>query len=256
MIKVAFAGKGGVGKTTLAAVFIKALSKDVSKVLAVDCDPVASLGRFLGIKEADKIVPIVEMKELIKERTQASPERAFYKLNPQVDDIPDRFSKEIDNIKLIVMGTVKAGGGGCICPESTFLKALLNRLLLQKNESVVMDMEAGVEHLGRATAKFVDHLFIVIEPDLGSIEAAKKIARLASDIKIKQVSVILNKVRENEDLEFVRDKIDPLSLMGSIPFDPGLLRLVMLKEMDIEKTKVYSAVLEIKNNILRERVQR
>jgi CO dehydrogenase maturation factor len=250
-IKLAFSGKGGVGKTTLAALFINALSRDMEEILAVDCDPVANLGRFLGIKDADKIVPIVEMKELINERMEVSADRAFYKLNPKVDDIPDKFARKRDNIKLIVMGTVKAGGSGCMCPESGFLKALLSRLLLEKDESVVMDMEAGVEHLGRATAGFVDNLFIVIEPSSGSIDAGKKIASLAEDLKIKGISVILNKVRNNNEVSFAKEKLQSLSLIGTIPFEEKFLEFAMDKDINIEDTNAYRAVVEIKNRVLK-----
>ncbi|MEK6728328.1 MAG: AAA family ATPase [Candidatus Omnitrophota bacterium] len=246
MIKVAFAGKGGVGKSTIASLFIKALEKDGMRVLAVDCDPVANLGRFLGIKDADKIIPIVEMKELINERTEASKDRAFYKLNPKVDDIPERFAKKIGNIKLIVMGTPSRGGSGCMCPEASFMKALLGKLLLQEDESVVLDMEAGVEHLGRGTASFVDHLFIVVEPNLNSIDAAKKIWKLAKDLKIKEISVIANKVRNNKDLDFVKENIAEIPITGSVSFEEKLLEL----DIDIEKTSVYKQVAEIEKEFL------
>lgn len=246
MIKVAFCGKGGVGKSTVASLFIKALEKDGMRVLAVDCDPVANLGRFLGIKDADKIIPIVEMKDLINERTEASKDRAFYKLNPKVDDIPERFAKKIGNIKLIVMGSPSRGGSGCMCPEASFMKALLGKLLLQENESVVLDMEAGVEHLGRGTASFVDHLFIVTEPNLNSIDAAKKIWKLAKDLKIKEASVIANKVRNNKDLDFVKENIVDIPVTGSISFDDKLLE----PDMDIEKTSVYKQVAQIEERFL------
>lgn len=251
-MKVAFAGKGGVGKTTLAALFIKALAKDGEKVLAIDCDPVTNLGRLLGIEDADKIVPIVEMKQLINERMETSPDRTLYKLNPKVDDIPDRFAKRQDNIKLIVMGTVKTGGAGCMCPESNFLKVLLNKFLLTKDESVVMDMEAGVEHLGRATAGSVDNLFIVTEPSLSSIDAAKKIARLAADISIKAISIILNKTKNKQDFDFVKENIRPLKLIGSVPFSEKVPEFENGKrDIDIENTDVYSAILEIKDKLIK-----
>lgn len=249
MIKVAFSGKGGVGKTTLSGLFIQALAKEGQKVLAVDCDPVANLGRFLKIEDADSIVPIAEMKNLIQERMEVSADKTFYKLNPQVDDIPQRFSRKKDNIRLMVMGTVREAGRGCMCPEAGFLKALLSRLLLQEDEAVVMDMEAGVEHLGRATAESVDELFIVLEPTLDSIIAAKKIARLAEDLKIKKVSLVLNKVRACAEVDFVTKEILPLNLIASIPFEEKFLRLGMAQDIDLEKTRVYSAVLAIKDKM-------
>ncbi|MFH0838882.1 MAG: ArsA-related P-loop ATPase [Candidatus Omnitrophota bacterium] len=254
MIKVAFSGKGGVGKTTLGALFIRALSKDARMVLAVDCDPVSNLGRSLGIEDADAIIPLAEMKELIRERMEVSPDRTLYKLNPTVDDIPDKFARQKGNIKLIVMGTVRMGGAGCMCPESGFLKALLSKLLLGENESMVMDMEAGVEHLGRATAGFIDNLFIVVEPSTSSIEAAKKIARLAGDLKIKDISVILNKIRNANEINFIGEKIYPLSIIGSIPFDEKFLEMGMDKDIEVEKTEVYKAIVAIKDKLLKERV--
>jgi CO dehydrogenase maturation factor len=251
-MKVAFAGKGGVGKTTLAALFIKALSKSGHRVLAVDCDPVTNLGRLLGIADADKIIPVAEMKELISERMGTSQDRSFYKLNPKVDDIPDKFAKGQGNMKLIVMGTVKTGGAGCMCPESNFLKALLGRLLLTENEFVVMDMEAGIEHLGRATARFVDHLFIVTEPSLGSIDAAKKIALLSADIKIKNISILLNKARGNEEIDFIKAKIAPLEFRGAIPFDEKISDFERGKgDVDIEKTDVYRVISGIKDRVIK-----
>ncbi len=251
-MKIAFAGKGGAGKTTIAALFIKALAEDGNRILAVDCDPVANLGRQLGIKDADKITPILQMKDMINERMgTSSSDRSFYKLNPRVDDIPEKFSKKKDNIRLIVIGTVEAGGSGCMCPESGFLKALLSKLMLDKDETVVMDMEAGLEHLGRGTAGFVDHLFIIMEPSLSSIEAAKKIARLSEDLKIKNISVILNKAKRKEDADFVKKNTTPLSLIGVIPFNDNILESETgRKVIDIKKTDVYSAVLEIKTKIL------
>lgn len=246
MIKVAFAGKGGVGKSTIASLFIKALEKDGMRVLAVDCDPVANLGRFLGIKDADKIIPIVEMKELINERTEASKDRAFYKLNPKVDDIPEKFARKIGNIKLIVMGSPSRGGSGCMCPEASFMKALLGKLLLQEDESVVLDMEAGVEHLGRGTAGFVEHLFIITEPNINSIDAAKKIWKLAKDLKIKEASVIVNKVRKDKDLNFVKENITEIPVLGTISFEEKLLE----PGIDIEKTPIYKQVAAIEEKFL------
>lgn len=246
MIKVAFAGKGGAGKSTIASLFIKALEKDGMRVLAVDCDPVANLGRFLGIKDADKIIPIVEMKELINERTEASKDRAFYKLNPKVDDIPEKFARKIGNIKLIVMGSPSRGGSGCMCPEASFMKALLGKLLLQEDESVVLDMEAGVEHLGRGTAGFVEHLFIITEPNINSIDAAKKIWKLAKDLKIKEASVIVNKVRKDKDLNFVKENITEIPVLGTISFEEKLLE----PGIDIEKTPIYKQVEAIEEKFL------
>src|SRR3989338_5282962 len=165
-MKIAFAGKGGTGKTTIASIMIRLLSEDKRRILAIDADPNANLGRMLGFPDAGEIKPIVEMKDLIYDRMdiKEDPKGSFYKLNPKIDDIPEKFSKRRVGISLIVMGTVDAGGSGCVCPESTFLRELLKHLVLKENEDVVMDMEAGIEHLGRATAQAMDGMVVVVEP--------------------------------------------------------------------------------------------
>ncbi|RJQ84646.1 MAG: carbon monoxide dehydrogenase, partial [Desulfobacteraceae bacterium] len=157
-MKIAVTGKGGVGKTTFSALLIRMLNDSGKKVLAIDADPDANLASALGLPDADKITPIAEMKEMIFERTGAQPGTigGFFKLNPKVDDLPDSLSVKKDNIKMMRLGSVKKGGGGCLCPESTLLRSLVMHIVLARDEVVVMDMEAGIEHLGRATAKAVD----------------------------------------------------------------------------------------------------
>ena len=173
-MKIAVSGKGGVGKTTFSALLIRALNESGKHVLAIDADPDANLASALGIKDANKITPISEMKDLIFERTEAKPGTigGFFKLNPKVDDLPDSLSVKFENIKFMRLGEIKKGGSGCICPESTLLKALVTHIVLARDEVVVMDMEAGIEHLGRATAKAVDKLIVVVEPGRRSIETA------------------------------------------------------------------------------------
>jgi CO dehydrogenase maturation factor len=180
-MKLAVSGKGGVGKTTFSALLARTLSDQGMKVLAIDADPDANLAAALGIADADKVTPIAEMKELIFERTGAQPGTigGFFKLNPKVDDIPDTLSVRLDNIKLMRLGSVKKGGAGCLCPESTLLKALVTHVVLGRDEVVIMDMEAGIEHLGRATAQAVDKLIVVVEPGRRSIDTAEHIRRLA-----------------------------------------------------------------------------
>ncbi len=150
-MKIAISGKGGVGKTTFAALLIKNLSEMGHKVLAIDADPDANLATALGIDHAEKIVPISEMKDLVEERTGAKPGSIgqMFKLNPKVDDLPDALSYKLDGIKFMRLGGITKGGGGCICPESTLLKALVTHLVLLRDEDLVMDMEAGIEHLGQ-----------------------------------------------------------------------------------------------------------
>jgi CO dehydrogenase maturation factor len=224
-MKLAVSGKGGVGKTTFAALLIRNLSDAGKKVLAIDADPDANLAAALGIDHVERITPIAEMKEMIFERTGAQPGSigGFFRLNPKVDDLPDTLSIRKDNIKLMRLGSVKKGGGGCLCPESTLLKALVMHIVLARDEVVVMDMEAGIEHLGRATAKAVDRLIVVVEPGRRSIDTAEHIRRLASEIKLTRISVVGNKIRSPQDEEFVRKHLADFEILGFLPYCDALI---------------------------------
>lgn len=220
-LKLAVGGKGGVGKTTITSLIarsIAALNKDKT-VIAIDADPVANLAAGLGIDESIPITPVSELSDLIAERTGAQPGTmgGFFTLNPKVDDIPDRFSIEKDGVKLLVMGTVQKGGSGCICPEATILKALMNHLVLARNEVVVMDMEAGVEHLGRATSGSVDALIVVVNPGKRSRVAADKIKKLGLDIGIKNIVVLGNRIKSEEDKQLIKDSMKDYEILGFIP---------------------------------------
>ena len=224
-MKLAVSGKGGVGKTTFAALLIRTLSDQNKKVLAIDADPDANLAAGLGIAGAEKIVPIAEMKELIFERTgaQAGSIGGYFKLNPQVEDLPDALSAKLGNIKLMRLGGVKKGGSGCICPESALLRALVMHIVLRRDEVVVMDMEAGIEHLGRSTAKAVDRLIVVVEPGRRSIDTAEHIRRLASEIALQRIAVVGNKVRSSADEEFLRSHLTDFEFLGFLPQDDRLI---------------------------------
>jgi len=220
-LKLAVGGKGGVGKTTITSLIARAIAAEnkETKVIAIDADPVANLAAGLGIDESQPITPVSELSDLIAERTGAEPGTmgGFFTLNPKVDDIPDRFSIEKDGVKLLVMGTVQQGGSGCICPESTILKALMNHLVLARNEIVVMDMEAGVEHLGRATSGSVDALIVVVNPGKRSRVAADKIKKLGTDIGIKNIVVLGNRIRSEEDKQLIRESMPDYEILGFIP---------------------------------------
>ncbi len=225
-LKLAVGGKGGVGKTTITALLARCLAADkANKVIAIDADPVANLAAGLGIDEHEPITPIAELRELIAERTGAEPGTmgGFFTLNPKVDDIPERFSRERDGVKLLVMGTVQSGGSGCICPESTILKALMNHLVLFREDIVVMDMEAGVEHLGRATSASVDALVIVVNPGARSRLAAEKIRKLGTDIGIKRIVVLGNRVKDEQDEELIRASMPDFEIIGFIPEDDEIV---------------------------------
>ncbi len=224
-MKIAVSGKGGVGKTTFSSLFIRALNADGKHVLAIDADPDANLAAAIGIPNSDKIVPIAEMKDLAYERTEAKPGTigGFFKLNPKVDDLPDVLSARFENIKLMRLGGVKKGGAGCICPESTLLKALITHIVLQRDEVVVMDMEAGIEHLGRGTAQAVDRLIVVVEPGSRSIDTARHINKLAGEIGLTAISLVGNKIRSPKDEAFLKKHLDGFPFLGFIPYDDALI---------------------------------
>ena len=224
-MKLAVSGKGGVGKTTFASLLIRTLNNEGKRVLAIDADPDANLAAGIGIINAENIVPIAEMKELIFERTGAQPGTVggFFKLNPKVDDLPDALSAKLENIKLMRLGGVKKGGTGCICPESTLLRALVMHIVLARDEVVVMDMEAGIEHLGRATAKAVNKLIVVVEPGRRSIDTAEHIRRLASEIGLNAIAVVGNKIRGEKDREFLQKHLAGFEFIGFLPYDDALI---------------------------------
>jgi CO dehydrogenase maturation factor len=218
-MKLAVTGKGGVGKSTLVAMMARVLRDAGKKVLAVDADPDMNLAAILNVPDAEKITPIIEMKEMIAERTGTEVDKPapFFKMNPKVDDIPDKYCIDFEGIRLLVMGTVRKGGGGCACPENSFLKTLITHLVISGDEWVLLDMEAGIEHLGRGTALGVDHMLVVVEPSRASTDTALRIQELSEDIKIKKVSVIGNKIQVPEEEQFIRDHINGIQLSGLIP---------------------------------------
>ena len=225
MSKIAVTGKGGVGKTTVTSLLAHTYAQRGRKVIVIDADPSPNLAWALGFPQdlVAQITPIAEMDELIEERTGAKPGGVggWFKMNPRVEDIPERFSAEHGGIRLLQLGTVKKGGGGCICPESVLVKTLVTHLLLDKSsEEVIMDMEAGVEHLGRATAQAVDAFLIVVQPGLRSLQTAGLIQRLAEDIGIPRLYLVGNSVRDESDRQFVRDHGPNLPVLGFLPYSP------------------------------------
>jgi CO dehydrogenase maturation factor len=223
--KIAISGKGGVGKTTLAALLAYLYAERGRQVIAIDADPVGGLAEALGLPAelAARVQPISEMENLIQERTGAKPGTigGFFSLNPRVDDIPERFSVTHHGIRFLRLGTIEAGGSGCICPESALLKALVTHLLLYRDEMLILDMEAGVEHLGRATAQAVDAFLVVVEPGRRSLSTAARVRELAADLGIERVYAVGNKVQSERDWAFIQAE-SPVPALGYLSANPEL----------------------------------
>lgn len=224
-MKIAVSGKGGVGKTMLAALLSTIFTQFRYSVLAIDADPNATLATALGFPHPERIAPISEMGNLIEERTGVRPGQAapYFKLNPRVDDIPEKYWVEHNGVKLMVMGRLKKGGSGCYCPENALLEALVAHILLKRDEVVIIDMEAGIEHLGRATARAVDRMIIVVEPGRGSIETAYRIRELAKDIGLENIAVVANKIRSEQDRDFLVSAMPDFEFLGFIPYDQSII---------------------------------
>lgn len=231
-MKLAITGKGGVGKTTLSAVLSRLYAAEGKRVIAVDADPDANLAAALGVpaEAVSKIRPIAEITELIEERTGAKPGTSggIFKLNPRVDDIPEEFGYRFDNIVLLITGKSKEAASGCYCPENVFLRRLLKHLVVSRDEVVIVDMEAGIEHLTRGTTEAVDAFIVVVEPGQRSVQTANTVKELAKGLGVKKVFVVANKVRGEEDLDFVRRHLPDAHLLGSIRFSHDIM------EADIE----------------------
>ncbi len=215
--KIAISGKGGVGKTTLSAMLAHIYARRGRDVIAIDADPAGGLAEALGFPPdlVAQVTPISEMEELIYERTGAKPGTSggFFTINPRVDDIPDRFSISYEGLPFLRLGDIQVGGSGCICPESALLKALVTHLILYRDELMILDMEAGVEHLGRATAQAVDAFLVVLEPGRRSLDTARRVRQLAADIGITNVYAVGNKVRGESDWAFLQEQ-SPVPVLG------------------------------------------
>jgi len=224
-MKTAITGKGGVGKTLLASLLARIFAESGYAVLAIDADPDSNLAATLGFPHPEEITPISEMSALIEERTGARPGQAaaYFKLNPKVDDLPDKYCQEHNGIRLMVMGRIKKGGSGCYCPENALLQALVTHLLLARDEVVILDMEAGIEHLGRATAKAVDKLIVVVEPSRRAVETAYRIDKLAQDISLRNIAVVGNKIRSPSERQFLISSMPGFEFLGFIPYDAAIV---------------------------------
>ncbi|MGD8997158.1 MAG: P-loop NTPase [Anaerolineae bacterium] len=231
--KIAISGKGGVGKTTLSALLAHIYAERGRDVTVIDADPVGGLAQALGLPDEliEAVTPVSEMEDLIYERTGAKPGTSggFFTMNPRVDDIPERFSVSHRGIRFLRLGTIDIGGSGCICPESALLKALVTHLLLYRDEMLVLDMEAGVEHLGRATAQAVDAFLVVLEPGRRSLTTAERVQQLAQDLGITHVYAVGNKIRGEQDRAFLKEQ-SPVPVLGYLSSNPELTNADMRGE--------------------------
>jgi len=230
-MKYAISGKGGAGKSTIAGILAHYFAADGKRVLAIDADPDANLASALGIskEQALSIIPISEQRELIKERTGSNPKEfgQLFKINPVVKDIPDKFCIDFRGIKLLVLGAVKKGGSGCACPENVLLRSLLSEIILYRDEVVIVDMEAGIEHLGRATAGNVDKMLIVVEPGQRSVDTANSIIKLGHEIGIREFAIIANKVQNADQESWIKRSFSNNLLIGIISYNE------IIRESDI-----------------------
>jgi CO dehydrogenase maturation factor len=226
-MKIAVTGKGGVGKSTTVALMARLLRDRGKRVIVIDADPDMNSATLLGVPDPERIVPIRELKELIAERTgtEVGQPAPFFTMNPKVDDIPEKYCVEHAGVKLLVMGTIQRGGGGCACPENAFLKSLLGHLIINRDEWVLLDMEAGIEHLGRGTAIGVDEMIVVAEPSKTSIETAHRIEALSQDIGIRNLRVVGNKIRDDMDRDFLKKELSGFDVLGYIEYDDSIRRM-------------------------------
>jgi CO dehydrogenase maturation factor len=217
-MKIAVSGKGGAGKTTLAGVMARVLADRGKKIIAIDADPDSNLASAIGIDEASLagVKPLASMEEFIAERTGAKKGEygSFFKLNPRVDDIPERFSLTREGVRLIILGSIPQGGGGCFCAENALLRSLLSHVIIERDEYVIVDLEAGLEHLGRGTAEYIDALIVIVEPGKRSFQTARQVKKLADDIGIKKVYIVGNKINGPEDKDFIRENLKGFPVLG------------------------------------------
>jgi CO dehydrogenase maturation factor len=236
-MKIAIGGKGGVGKTTVCSVWAQLFANEGHDVLAIDADPSLSLGAAFGLPAQRTPKPLIEMKDLIAERTGTKKDSvgAYFRLNPAVSDLPEEHWLKVGNVKLLVLGAVTRAGGGCACPEGAFLKALLTHTILQRDELVLVDLAAGVEFLGRASVQGIDAFVAVVEPGSRSIETAGNLAAMAKDLGIGTVGAVANKVTEPAQLDAIRSGLDGIPVLGSVAYSRSL------PEADLRRVPVIQA---------------
>jgi CO dehydrogenase maturation factor len=253
-MKLAITGKGGVGKTTVSSILVWIYANEGREVIAIDANPDANLAIALGFsaEEIQHITPIAELKDFIEERTGAKSASygTFFKANPRVDDIPDRFAVQKNGIRLLVMGTVKKGGGGCLCPEGAIIRSLLSNLVLGRSEVVIMDMDAGVENLGRGTAKGVDAFVIIVEPGQRSFQTARAIDNLSRDMGVNKCYIVGSKCHSDKDKKFIIKSLPEFEMLGFVNFHNEIAEADRLGENVFEMApQAVSEIIQIKNRL-------
>jgi CO dehydrogenase maturation factor len=236
-LKIAIGGKGGVGKTTFCAGLSQLFAESGFDVLAIDADPNANLALAFGIPSEQSPIPLIKMKDLIAERTGTGRDAVgtYFKLNPKVSDLPEKYWLNFDGLKLLVLGAITQGGAGCACPEGAFLKALLTYTILQRQELVLIDLAAGVEFLGRASVQGIDALVVVVEPGGRSIETANNMAKMAVDLGIKNVAAVGNRISDTTEIEIIKSQLKDITLLGTVSYSKSI------QQADLKRTPVVKA---------------
>jgi CO dehydrogenase maturation factor len=245
--RIAIGGKGGVGKTTVCAIWAQLFAHDGLDVLAIDADPDTNLCSAFGIPAGQSPEPLIRMKDLIAERTGTTKDSIgmYFTLNPKVSDLPEQYWLKTDGVKLLVLGAITRAGGGCACPEGAFLKALLTHTILQREELVLVDLAAGVEFMGRASVQGTDALVLVVEPGARSIETAKNMANMARKLGIQHVGVIANKVTESAQMDTIRSALGDVIILGTLKYSRSL------QEADMRRAPVFGADPEVTDELKR-----
>ncbi len=244
-IKIAIGGKGGVGKTTVCAVWAKLFADEGLNVLALDADPDANLASAFGLGRDRHPEPLMEMKELIAERTGTDKDSigSYFKLNPNVADLPQRFCLVVNGLKLLVLGGLKQAGRGCACPEGAFLKAMLSHIILNRQEVIIVDLAAGVEFMGRASVQGTDAMVIVVEPGSRSIETANNVAEMAQQLGINTIGAIANKITEPSQIGAIESQLKNIELLASLKYTD------LIQKADLERKPVYNADKDMVNSL-------
>ena len=256
-MKIAVSGKGGVGKTLVAGTLARLFARDGYKVLAIDNDSAMNLSYTLGIDEdtKNKIVPISEMKQMIQERTNVpGAGSGVYNINPEVADIPDRYKvKGPDGLELLVLGGIQEPATGCLCPENALIRTLLYNLFVKRDEVVIVDFEAGLEHLGRGTAKGIDVMLVVSEPSQKALDLSFKIIQLSKKLGIINIYLIANKLIDEQQLDVVNELIKDwdVPLFHTIPYDTEIGKADLKAIPPLDYAMDSSAIKSIENLYLK-----